>query len=226
MSPSSAYFTACGDFAIHAGTTITFAGGVSTIPYGDIGVFPGTSIVGNFELVEGKIATTEAARDCAAFAVFDHAAKLAEGGWKTMAVEIGGETFLPGAYRSATAINLAYGTKATLDGNNDPNSKFLFQAGAALFTAADTSFILERGAKAENVIWVLGTAATLGANSVVEGTILTGTAITFGNGSELHGRAIAQSAVTFAGAGSVCIGDACNVGADLLARRLRGQKNK
>jgi hypothetical protein len=120
-----------------------------------------------------------------------------------MAIEMGGLTFTPGTYRSGSAINFAYGTVVTLDGLNEPNPVFLFQAGTTLVTAADTYFILINGAKAENVIWALGSAATLGANSVVEGSILAGTAISFGAKSELHGCALAQSAVTFASQGSI-----------------------
>jgi hypothetical protein len=120
-----------------------------------------------------------------------------------IAIEIGGETFTPGTYRSDSAINFAYGTVVLLDGLGDPNAMFLFQAGSTLVTAADTYFVLRNGAKAENVLWALGTAATLGANSVLEGSILAGTAITFGTQSELHGCALAQSAVTFESEGSV-----------------------
>jgi hypothetical protein len=117
-----------------------------------------------------------------------------------IAIEIGGQTFTPGTYRSSSAINFAHGTEVTLDGNGE----YLFQAVTTLVTAANTKFILINGAKAENVIWALGTAATLGADSVLEGSILAGTAITtFGTNSELNGCALAQSAVTFESGGSV-----------------------
>jgi hypothetical protein len=122
-----------------------------------------------------------------------------------LAIEIGGLTFTPGTYRSGSAINFAHGTVVTLDGLNQPHPVFLFQALSTLVTAADTYFILINGAKAENVLWALGTAATLGARSVVEGSILAGTAITFGTNSELHGCALAQSAVTFESGGYVVI---------------------
>jgi hypothetical protein len=120
-----------------------------------------------------------------------------------MAIEMGGQTFTPGTYRSGSAINFAHGTVVTLDGLNQPNPQFLFIAGSTLVTAADTKFILTNGAKAEHVVWALGTAATLGARSVVEGSILAGTAITFGSQSVLHGCALAQSAVTFESQGYV-----------------------
>jgi hypothetical protein len=80
---------------------------------------------------------------------------------------------------------------------------FLFQAGSTLTTAANTFFELKGGAKVENVICALGTAATLGARSVVDGSILARSAITFGTDSVLHGRAIALTAVSFETSGLV-----------------------
>jgi hypothetical protein len=140
-----------------------------------------------------------------------------------MAIEMGGVTFYPGTHRSGSAINFAYGTVVTLDGNHEPNPEFLFIAGSTLVTAADTKFNLINGAKAENVLWVLGTAATLGARSVVEGSILAGTAITFGTQSVLHGCALAQSAVTFESGGSVMLDHYEDDGqGNDLTRHLRG----
>jgi hypothetical protein len=47
-------------------------------------------------------------------------------------IEIGSLTFTPGTYRSGSAINFAYGTVVTLDGENQPHPVFLFQAGTTL----------------------------------------------------------------------------------------------
>jgi hypothetical protein len=74
---------------------------------------------------------------------------------------------------------------------------------STLTTAADTYFILKNGTKAENVYWAIGSAATLGANSVLEGSILAGTSITFGTGSELRGCALAKAAGTFSSNGYI-----------------------
>jgi hypothetical protein len=103
------------------------------------------------------------------------------------------------------AARIADGTFVTLDGEGKPNPVFLFQAGSTLVTAAGTYFELKYGAKAGNVLWALGTAATLGSNSVLEGSILAGTAITFGTKAKLNGCALAQSAVTFASDGAIDI---------------------
>jgi hypothetical protein len=168
-----------------------------------VGLSPGTSITGDFKFEDGG----EIMDDSAYFAtrvLAAHAAAMQELS-VPMDIEIGGKTFTPGTYRSGSAITFAYGTVVTLDGLYEPNPEFLFIAGSTLVTAADTHFILTNGAKAENVLWALGTDATIGANSVVEGSILAGNAITFGTKSELRGCALAQSAVTFESDGSIVL---------------------
>jgi hypothetical protein len=167
-----------------------------------VGVSPGTSITGAFEFDGGKIESDSS--DFAALVLAAHTEAMTDDA-VPMAIEIGGLTFKPGTHRSGSAINFAHGTVVTLDGDNETNPVFRFIAKSTLVTAADTRFDLINGAKAENVLWTLGTAATLGARSVVEGSILAGTAITFGTQSELHGCALAQSAVTFESEGSVVL---------------------
>jgi hypothetical protein len=173
---------------------------MSMVQGGDVGVSPGTSITGSYAFNTGQVVVDSSA--FAASVLTSYAEAMAIPGI-AMEIEIGGSTFTPGTYRSGSAINFAYGTVVTLDGQNQANPVFLFQAGSTLVTAADTYFILKNGAKAENIYWALGTAATLGARSVLEGSILAGTAITFGTKSVLHGCALAQSAVTFESEGSV-----------------------
>jgi hypothetical protein len=139
---------------------------------------------------------------------------------EAMPIEIGGKTFIPGTHRSNSAINIAHGTEVTLSGKGT----YIFQAGSTLVTAADTKIILTNGARAENVVWVLGSAATLGANSLLEGSILAGTAITFGTQSRVNGCALAQSAVTFESEGSVWLPKRIDKASPEIGgrRRLRG----
>jgi len=188
-----------------------------------VGVGPGTSITGAYMFDVGGIRGEPA--EFAESVVAAHEQAMEEAA-TLMEIEMGDLTFLPGTYRSGSAINFAFGTVVTLDGNHEAHPVFLFQAVSTLVTAADTYFILKNGAKAENVLWALGTAATLGANSTVEGSILAGTAITFGTKSVLHGCALAQSAVTFESEGSVqlnhYIADGPGNAQAGLARRLRG----
>jgi hypothetical protein len=189
-----------------------------------VGVSPGTSITGAYDFADGgKIQSEPSEFAVSVGAAYKKAMKEAA---IPMEIEMGNLTFLPGTYRSGSAINFAFGTVVTLDGNDEINPVFLFQAGSTLTTAANTYFILTKGAKAENVLWVLGTAATIGANSTVEGSILAGTAITFGSKSALHGCALAQSAVTFESEGYIqmnhYIDDGPGNARAGLARRLRG----
>jgi hypothetical protein len=200
-SPEPGFNEVCGDFAVHARTTVSFDGVLTTIRGGNVGVSPGTAITGAYNLDGGEVALDPLNAFADSVLVAHTAAMAVRGDGHAMAIEMGGKTFTPGTYRSGSAINFAHGTEVTLDGEGDENSVFLFQAGTTLVTAADTYFILINGAKAENVLWALGTAATLGARSVVQGSILAGTAITFGTQSILHGCALAQSAVTFESTG-------------------------
>jgi hypothetical protein len=193
----------CGSFAVHAGTAVAFNGESTTLHGGDVGVSPGTSVTGAYEFHNGGVLLNESS-DFAALTVIAHTTAMAVRNDETaIGIEIGGITFTPGTYRSSSAINLAAGTVVTLDGENDPNSVFLFQAVSTLVTGAGTSVVLQNGARAENVLWAVGTAATLGASSDIKGSMLTGSAITFLTNSELHGCALAQSAVTFESGGSI-----------------------
>jgi hypothetical protein len=178
---------------------------MSTVVGGDVGVFPGTTITGSYTFDSGEVMMdTSHSQSFAVGVLAAHTEAMQVSEVEiAMEIEIGGKTFTPGTYRSGSAINFAYGTTVTLDGLNQPNPVFLFIAGSTLVTAANTNFILLNGAKAENVLWALGTAATLGAKSVLQGSILAGTAITFGTQAKLHGCALAQSAVTFESEGYV-----------------------
>ena len=193
----------CGNFAVHARTALAFNGEPTTIHDGNVGVFPGTSVNGPYQFQDGGEFVDDSS-DFAALTVVAHTTAMAVRNDETaIGIEIGGSTFTPGTYRSGSAINIASGTVVTLDGEGDPNSVFLFQAVTTLVTGADTSIIMTNGARADNVVWVLGTAATLGASSVLQGSILAGTAITLGTKSELHGCALAQTFVSFESEGSI-----------------------
>jgi hypothetical protein len=201
----------CLDFAVHAGTAVTFSGVVSTIQGGVVGVSPGTSITGAFG--DGETANPEESAVFAARLLVEHSEAIKVRSHEMdMAIEIGGINeiggvrFKAGTYRTVGAINFAAG-KVTLDGQGDENSIFIFIAGTTLTTAAVTTFELVGGARAENVLWVLGTGATIGIDSTLVGSIMAGTGITFGQRSTLQGCALAQTFVSFAGDGSVILNE-------------------
>jgi hypothetical protein len=96
-------------------------------------------------------------------------------------------TYLPGLYWSASTIDLGVSKTIVLDAQGDANAVFIFQAGSALTTGTGSIIILANGAKAKNVWWMAGTAATLGVSSIFEGTAIAGgptaAAITVLNGT-------------------------------------------
>jgi hypothetical protein len=197
--------TLCQDFAVHAGTTVTFAdGGFPSEMIGDVGVFPGTDITGimyvNFSA--GEVATAEKSAAFASSSADAYSLAMSLDTPYPIPAELGGEGFGPGTYSNDAALNIAAGTVVTLDGMDylgEENAVFIFKAGTTLTTGASTSFALTNGAKAENVFFILGSAATLGANSVLEGSITAGTSVTVGSGAQVNGCIIAKAAVTYSG---------------------------
>ncbi|MEP7067474.1 MAG: ice-binding family protein [Gemmatimonadota bacterium] len=103
--------------------------------------------------------------------------------------DLGGTTLLPGVYCTASTIGVT-GT-VTLNGNGDPNSTFVFQAGTGLTTAGNV--VLINGAQAKNVWWQVGSSATLGTSSQWKGNIVALTSITLVDNATLVGRALARN---------------------------------
>lgn len=98
-----------------------------------------------------------------------------------------GEMLTSGVYSIAAAASMA-GT-LTLDGQNNPNSKFVFKIGAAFNTGAGATVLLTNGASACNVFWVVEAAVGLGAITKIKGTIIShGAAVAAGAGCIIEGR--------------------------------------
>ena len=205
---------ACAGFAVNAGTAVTFAGTVTTIATGNMGVSPGTSIGGNVLLGTGSF-ERQSTLSIACAADLDVAYLAASQAVPTVylglssgknlpTADLSGLTLVPGVYSSVGSI-IVSATTVTLDGQGDPNAQFIFQAATSLVTSTATSFILVNGASAANVYWVVGTGVTLGNSASFVGTIMAGTAVTFNTNAVLVGRALAHTAVTFAGLGTVTL---------------------
>jgi hypothetical protein len=202
----------CQDYAVHGRITVSFDGLQSTIRNGDVGLYPGTTpattiysaVYPNY--VDGGpiYAASETFADSVT-ANHDAFLEVRVDG-VSISNEIGGLTFTPGTYRSADTLSVAVSTIVTLDGNNETNPIFLFQAPTALTVGSNVHFILKNGARFENIFWTLGSAATLGAYATLPGSIMAGKSITFGEGSELIGCALAQESVTFESGGYVTSG--------------------
>ena len=204
----------CANFAVEAGTAITFDGTVTTIATGNVGVSPGTSIGGNAILGTGSFESQstlsiacasdlEIAYNAASAATPTIYLSLIPSGM-TMTADLAGLSLTPGVYTSTGSISISAST-VTLDGQGDMNAQFLFQASTDLLASTQTSFILINGAQATNVYWAIGSKVVLGQASSFVGTILAGTAIVFDTGSVLVGRALAHTAVSFAGHSTVTL---------------------
>jgi cytoskeletal protein CcmA (bactofilin family) len=192
----------CEDFALLAGSSATCAGVPSCVINGFLGVSPGTSVTGFFHGDSSVNRGIVSAADSAACAIDGLAAWTAgramtsDSGVHTSA-EIGGMTFKAGIHTFGSSINIvATSPTVTLDGDGDANAVFIFNAGSTLTTSAFSKIELVNGARKENVYWYLGSALTMGANSILVGNVYTGSAITIGTNGKIDGRAIAQTAVT------------------------------
>ena len=179
-------------FAVLAGSTITNTG--PTTITGDLGLSPGTSVTG---FPPGQVNGTIHAADSAALqaqadltAAYDDAAARTVSA--TIPVELGGTTQTPGVYDSAAGTFGITGT-LTLDAQGDPNAVFIFKAASTLITASASRVSLINGAQASNVFWVVGSSATLGTGSTLQGSILALTSITVTTGTTVNGRALARN---------------------------------
>ena len=191
-----------------AGSAVSCAGtSACRATKGYLGISPGTSITGKW--VTGKnyskkqVRTTKS-NACAKDGLAAWKKGRSLSGKSLASGALGGKTFTPGVYRSSGALTISPASgKVYLDAKGNSNAKFIFYAKTTLTTAARTQIVLKNGARAANVYWILGTAATLGADSILRGTLLAGSAITIGSNGIIYGRAIAQTAVTCAKACTV-----------------------
>lgn len=199
IQATSVDLTNADSFSVFAGAAITNVG--RSFINGKIGVYPGTAITGNEALYSNGTATGTAAEIKAETnlvlpsliaANSEITRQKTETGFTSIAAELGAQTVCPGIYKSDAAFGLT--GNLTLDGNNDPNSLFIFITPAAITTAAASKIILANGAQAKNIFWQSGAAATLGASSFFQGTVLAEAAITVGNGVHVHGRLLSKSA--------------------------------
>jgi len=193
----------CIDFAIMAGTAVSFGGVLSTVAVGSVGVAPGTAITGLYTVSSGSVeADTAAAISCAASMMTAYNTAAGTTCTNTSAPQdLGGLTLSAGVYCNSGG---SFGISAdTLTLSGSATDVWIFQAATSMTTAASTSIVLSGGALAENVFWQLGTTLTTGASSSFVGTVLSGTSITMGSTSTLNGRAMAQAAVSLTSGNTV-----------------------
>lgn len=112
-----------------------------------------------------------------------------------------GETLKSGVYFIAGAGSL--GGTLTLDGQNDPNSIFVFKFAGAFSVGAQSKIILINGARRCNVFWIGGAGVATGAITIGAGSVLKGTFLS-------HGGACGSGASVFLGGRQLSTGGAVN----------------
>ena len=163
------------EFAALAGAGITVAGAVNTTTItGDIGSFAITSITGLENVVLNGVnhagdAVTQQGKLDLGLAYVDAAGRLPTETFPPIA-ELGGLILGSGVYNDPSSF-LITGI-LTLDAGGDPDAVWIFQSGSTLITASGSNILLIGSARASNVFWQVGSAATLGTNSHFEGSIL------------------------------------------------------
>ena len=185
------------NYALVANTTITNTGvtlidgnlalvGPSVTGFGP-GVITGRSDIGN------AAANTAEADVLAAHHDATGAAPVTE-----MAGDLGGKTLVPGVYHFGVAATL-HGT-LTLDGQGKTNPLFIFQIGSTLTTGTGARVVLTRGAAGCAVFWAVGSSATIGTATSLQGNLMALVSITMNTGASIGvgggrngGRAFAQN---------------------------------
>jgi hypothetical protein len=190
--PTSVGLGTAAPFAVLAGTPAVTNTGPTTIT-GDLGIHPADAVTGFPPgTVSGTIHTADAvalqAKSDLVIAYDDAAGRTATATHGTL----GGLTLVAGVYNAGgTTLDLT-GT-LTLDGQDDPNAVWIFQATSDLVTASSSTVRFVNGGQACKVFWQVTSSATLGSGSTFEGTILALTSITMADGVALHGRALARN---------------------------------
>src|ERR1700712_156889 len=182
-------------FVVLAGSTATNTG--PSVLNGDLGVSPGTALVG-FGLPAVVNGATHAADAVAAQAQLDltTAYNVAAGQPVLPAndltgTDLGNRTLKAGAYRFATSAQLT--GPLTLDAEGDPAAQFVFEIGSSLTTASASSVVLLNGANPCNVYWQVGSSATLGTTTAFQGNLMALASISLNNGASVIGRVLARN---------------------------------
>ena len=183
------------NFEALAGSTVTNTG-PTIITGADLGLSPGSAITGfppgtlTPPAVMHITDPTAAQAEVDATTAYIYTAGLTGGA--VLPGDMSGLTFTPGLYKTSSTVMLSAGN-VTLDAQGDANAVFIFQVGSTLTTIGSTQVILAGNAQAKNVFWQTGSSATLGTNSVFQGSIMSLQSITLKTGATLIGRALARN---------------------------------
>ena len=182
-------------FVALAGSTVTNTG--PSVLNGDLGVAPGTALVG-FGLPAVVNGATHDNDAVAAQAQSDltTAYDVAAGQPVLPAndltgTDLGNRTLKAGAYRYTSSAQLT--GPLTLDAEGDPNAQFVFEIASTLTTASASSVVLLNGASPCNVYWQVGSSATLGSSTAFAGNVMALQSIALNDAVNVRGRMLARN---------------------------------
>ncbi|HYI99713.1 MAG TPA: ice-binding family protein [Thermoleophilaceae bacterium] len=182
-------------FVVLGGSSVTNTG--PSVLNGDLGVSPGTSLVG-FGLPATVNGATHANDAVAAQAQLDLTTAYDVAAGEPVAPaddltgqDLGGLVLTSGAYRYASSAQLT--GALTLNAEGDPNAQFVFEIGSTLTTASASSVVLVNGASPCNVYWQVGSSATLGTTTAFQGNLMALADISLNNGASVIGRVLART---------------------------------
>ena len=185
------------NYAIVANTTITNTG--ASLIAGNLALV-GPSVTGMGGVVTGRsdIGNAAAARAEDDVLSAHHDATGSGPATDMSGVDLGGKTLGPGIYHFGSSAAL-HGT-LTLDGEGASNPTFIFQIGSTLTTGSGARVRLTNGADGCAVFWAVGSSATIGTATSMQGNLMALVSITMTTGATIGvgggrhgGRAFAQN---------------------------------
>jgi LPXTG-motif cell wall-anchored protein len=197
-------------FGVLGATTVTNTG--PSVIGGDVGVSPGTAIVGFPPgiIVDGveHSADAEAAKAQSDLTTaYNVAASLTPD--DSGLGELTGLSLTPGVYSGG---ELSLTGELTLAGTAE--SVWVFQAASTLTAESGAQIILTGGATACNVFWQVGSSATLDSGSQFVGTVMAKTSITAVTGARIDGRLLAGTGAVTLDTNTVTAPVGCNADDD------------
>jgi len=179
------------NFAVLGASAVTNTG--ATTISGFIGVAPGTSFTGSGTVTGGVVQSTivsQTAQNDASTAY--NATYSLTPTLDLSGQDLGGLTLTPGVYKFDSSAQLT--GNLILNFTSDPTGSFIFEIGSTLTTASASSVTVEDGSADSTIIWDVGSSATLGITTALEGSILAIDSVTLTTGASVTcGRAIAMS---------------------------------
>jgi hypothetical protein len=204
----------------NTGSSVINGGNVGSAPTETVTGFPPGTIAPPFGIDNADAAAARTAGEAAythyaglTFTSLGSAVDLSTSGNGSNA-----HTYVAGNYSSSSSMDIP--TSITLDGQGNPNATFIFFAASTVTLESGASILLINGAKADNVIWLVGSSFTSVATSNMVGNILAYASITLGGGT-LAGRALAVGG----GDGAVTISAATVVNVPLGVPGVPGVQN-